>query len=117
MLMEAYPNIQAGCWRTGPEPMQIVSGAIGKEVVHFEAPPASRIQTEMKKFISWFNSSQSRISDAYLPGPIRSAIAHLYVESIHPFEDGNGRIGRALSEKSLISRLWSSGITKSISGN
>jgi len=100
-LMEGYPRIRIGQWRKGPEPMQIISGPVGKEIVHFEAPPASYIPQEMKRFISWFNETASPASFHYLAGPVRAAIAHLYFESIHPFEDGNGRIGRAISEKAL----------------
>ena len=68
--------------------------------VHFEAPPSSRVRTEMRAFIDWFNRTAP--SDrAPLPALTRAGIAHLYFESIHPFEDGNGRIGRAISEKAL----------------
>ncbi len=86
-------RVIAGNWRddsTGP--MQVVSGALGKEKVHFEAPPAGEIRKEMKSFISWFNKE----SDQDLI--IKSAISHLWFITIHPFEDGNGRIARALSE-------------------
>lgn len=93
----SYAYLQRGCWRQNPEPMQIVSGPIGREKVYFEAPPAHTIPEEMRRFIQWFNSSQTKM----LPGPIRAGIAHLYFESIHPFEDGNGRIGRAISELAL----------------
>jgi Fic family protein len=83
-------------WRddsTGP--MQVVSGAPGKEKVHYEAPPAEELRKEMKTFLSWFNKEFE--TDLIL----RSAIAHLWFITVHPFEDGNGRIARALSEMLL----------------
>jgi len=86
----------SGKYRTHKEPMQIVSSRYGAERVFFEAPPSERITEEMKRFIKWFNSSKE--SGSILG---RAAIAHVYFESIHPFEDGNGRIGRALVEKIL----------------
>jgi Fic family protein len=97
LLMRGNYSIEVGQWRTHAEPMQIVSGAMGKEKVHFEAPPSSQVETEMKTFIEWFNQSRQTIKSPI----IRSSIAHLYFESIHPFEDGNGRIGRIIAEKSL----------------
>ena len=81
--------------------MQIVSNPYGKVRIHFEAPPSSRVPDEMEGFISWFNQSEQAIAHA----PVRAAIAHLYFESIHPFEDGNGRIGRAISEKAISQGL------------
>ncbi len=97
ILFDPYRQIplEIGTYRTSKEPLQIISGAIGKETMHFEAPPSNTIEKEMSKFIRWFNESSS------LPGPVRAAIAHLYFECIHPFEDGNGRVGRALVEKIL----------------
>jgi Fic family protein len=89
-------KIIVGNWRddsTGP--MQVVSGALGIEKVHFEAPPATEIRKEMKSFISWFNKEADQ--DLIL----KSAISHLWFITIHPFEDGNGRIARALSEMLL----------------
>lgn len=86
-------------WRRDQELMQVISGPIGHEKVYFEAPPSKRVPQEMKYFIQWFNESQS------LPGPLRAALAHIYFESIHPFSDGNGRIGRAISEKALSQDL------------
>lgn len=95
-------NIHVGSWRTDPQPMQIVSGALGHEKVHFEAPPSTQVEKEMNAFIDWFNSTGKAKN---LQGPIRAAIAHIYFESIHPFDDGNGRIGRALCEKVLSQDL------------
>jgi len=89
-------KIITGKWRddsTGP--MQVVSGAIGKEKVHYQAPPASDIKKEMNLFLTWFNKE----SDEDLI--IKSALTHLWFLTIHPFEDGNGRIARALSEMIL----------------
>ncbi|MEL6623889.1 MAG: Fic family protein [Bacteroidota bacterium] len=105
MVMEPYANIRVGKWRTGEEPIQIVSGPVDKVTIHFEAPPSARVPSEMKQFIQWFNETAPGKSKSFLYAPVRSAIAHLYFESIHPFEDGNGRIGRALSEKVLSQSL------------
>lgn len=88
-----------GAYRRHDDAMQIVSGAVGRQKVHFEAPPSNRIKPEMMAFINWFNGSKK------LPALTRAGMAHLYFESIHPFEDGNGRIGRALSEKALAQSL------------
>jgi Fic family protein len=101
MLMAGQKRIKAGQWRTHIEPMQVISGAIGKETVHFEAPPSARVPTEMSTFIQWFNHTGPGGTQEIKKAPVRAAIAHLYFESIHPFEDGNGRIGRAVAEKAL----------------
>jgi Fic family protein len=93
--------LEVGCWRTHSEPMQIVSGPIGFEIVHFEAPPSSTLEEEMSRFIQWFNDTAPDGPLAMVHAPVRAAIAHLYFESIHPFEDGNGRMGRAVAEKAL----------------
>ena len=92
-------KLDVGKWRTSAEPMQIVSGAIGKEKVHYEAPPSEQMPAEMKRFVEWFNASQN------LKGAIRAGVAHLYFECIHPFSDGNGRVGRAISEIALSQEL------------
>lgn len=99
--------IQVGQWRTSTEPMQIVSGPIGYEKVHYEAPPASQIEHEMARFLSWYNHTNplNATEQNTLAGPLRSAIAHLWFESIHPFDDGNGRIGRAIAEQALAQDL------------
>jgi Fic family protein len=89
-----------GRFRTSSEPMQIVSGRIGAPKVYFEAPPSKRVPAEMKGFISWFNRAAPNGKDP-LPAITCAGIAHLYFESIHPFEDGNGRIGRAIAEKAM----------------
>ena len=86
-------KITAGGWRedrTGP--MQVVSGAIGRERVHFEAPAAARIDREMRVFLDWFNANAG--TDLVL----RAGLAHLWFVTIHPFEDGNGRIARAIAD-------------------
>lgn len=101
MLLRENKKIEIGQWRTHEEPMQIISGAMGKEKVHYEAPPSSKVPMEMKAFISWFNETGPGGKNEIKKAPVRSAIAHLYFETIHPFEDGNGRIGRAIAEKAL----------------
>ena len=101
MLLKGSSGIEVGAWRTHEEPMQVVSGAMGKQKVHYEAPPSSLVPEEMKRFITWFNESAPGGKKEIKKAPVRSAIAHLYFETIHPFEDGNGRIGRAIAEKAL----------------
>ena len=93
-----------GRFRTGTEPMQVVSGRIDVPHVHFEAPPPSRVAPEMSRFLEWFRQTGKDGQQA-LSALTRAAVAHLYFESIHPFEDGNGRIGRAIAEKSLAESL------------
>ncbi|MBS1655940.1 MAG: Fic family protein [Bacteroidetes bacterium] len=101
LLFAANRGIETGKWRTHKEPMQVISGAMGKEKVHFEAPPSRIVPGEMKAFIQWFNETAPGGSKEIKKAPVRAAIAHLYFESIHPFEDGNGRIGRAIAEKAI----------------
>jgi Fic family protein len=89
-------KIEVGAWRTGQNgPMQVVSGAIGREKVHFEAPVASLVNNEMKAFLHWFNH-QTKLDPV-----LKAAIAHLWYVTIHPFEDGNGRIARAIADMQL----------------
>ncbi len=89
-------RITVGNWRTGEKgAMQVVSGRIGKETVHFEAPAAKRVPAEMQHFLTWFNRDQGQ-------DPVmKAAIAHLWFVTIHPFADGNGRIGRAIADMLL----------------
>ena len=92
-------RLEVGKWRTFVEPMQIVSGAIGKTKIHYEAPPSAQVPAEMKRYVEWFNSSKN------LKGVVRAGVAHLYFECIHPFSDGNGRVGRAISETALSQEI------------
>ncbi|GAB4274506.1 MAG: Fic family protein [Opitutales bacterium] len=89
-------RIAVGEWRT-PDvgPMQVVSGPMGKEEVHFEAPSADRLDKEMRAFLVWFNGKEA------IDPVIKAAIAHLWFVTIHPFEDGNGRMARAIGDMAL----------------
>ncbi len=93
-----------GRYRTHQEPMQIVSEPIHSPRVNYEAPPSTQVMSEMSRFITWFNETDPK-GKSPLPALVRAGIAHLYFESIHPFEDGNGRIGRAIAEKALAQCL------------
>jgi Fic family protein len=89
-------RIVAGAWRTGERgPMQVVSGSIGKEKVHFEAPDAAKVPDEMVRFLEWFNAPGD------MDPVLKAAITHLWFVTIHPFEDGNGRIARAIADMQL----------------
>ncbi len=89
-------RITVGAWRTDEAgPMQVVSGPIGKERVHFQAPEAERLEAEMEQFLRWFASRSA--TDPVL----RAATAHLWFVTVHPFDDGNGRVGRAIAEMAL----------------
>ena len=92
----------SGEYRTHEEPMQVVSGAIYAPTVHFEAPPSAQVHDELEAFILWYNTAHEEKSISPL---ILAGISHLWFECIHPFEDGNGRVGRALAEKSLSQSL------------
>ena len=88
--------ITVGAWRDDrTSPMQVVSGPVGRERVHFEAPAAERIREEMRRFLEWFNS------EATTEPVLKAALAHLWFVTIHPFDDGNGRIARAIADMSL----------------
>ncbi|HLX61696.1 MAG TPA: Fic family protein [Planctomycetota bacterium] len=89
-------RITVGAWRKGEHgPMQVVSGPMGKERVHFQAPDAERLDGEMNKFLEWFN----RPSD--MDPVLKAAVAHLWFVTIHPFDDGNGRLARAIADMAL----------------
>ena len=89
-------KIRVGAWRDDAKgPMQVVSGPIGRERVHYEAPVAARVRDEMKKFLDWFEKDHS--TDLV----IKAGVAHLWFVTIHPFEDGNGRIARAIADMVL----------------
>lgn len=89
-------RIKVGGWRTiDSGPMQVVYGPIGKDKVHFEAPSAERLEKEMQRFLDWFSNGPD------IDSVIKAGIAHLWFVTIHPFEDGNGRIARAIGDMSL----------------
>ncbi|MDD1532692.1 MULTISPECIES: Fic family protein [unclassified Bradyrhizobium] len=90
-------KIVVGAWRTAQAgPMQVISGPIGRERVHYEAPPAERLAQEMNAFLEWFNGNAGGIDPV-----LKAALAHLWFVTIHPFEDGNGRIARAIADLAL----------------
>jgi Fic family protein len=86
-------KIEVANWRSGA--MQVVSGGMGREIIHYEAPKAERLASEMKQFIDWYNSEQN------LESLLKAAVAHLWFITIHPFDDGNGRIARAITDMQL----------------
>ena len=86
-------KIEVAKWRSGA--MQVVSGGMGREVVHYEAPKAELLNSEMKQFVDWYNNEQE------LESLLKAAIAHLWFITIHPFDDGNGRIARAITDMQL----------------
>ena len=89
-------RITVGAWRTGEAgPMQVVSGPMGRERVHFEAPEASLLDAEISRFLEWFEGTGS------VDPVIKAAVAHFWFVTIHPFEDGNGRIARAIADMAL----------------
>jgi Fic family protein len=88
--------IKVGAWRDDRSgPMQVVSGPVGREHFHFQAPAASRLDAEMKRFLAWFNGNEEK------DWVVRAGIAHLWFVAIHPFDDGNGRIARVISDMAL----------------
>jgi Fic family protein len=102
-------KIRTGAYRDHAEPMQIVTPRLGKpDIVHYQAPDSADVPAHMTQLIDWFNNKQGQTD-----GLVRAALAHLWLEAIHPFEDGNGRVGRALVEMALAQdlktdkRLWS----------
>lgn len=111
MLMSGRRDlVEVGCYRTSLEPMQIVSGALHAPRVHYEAPPSERVPSEMAAFMAWFNDTTPNGANP-LSAITRAGIAHIWFESIHPFEDGNGRIGRAIAEKALAQAIEQPSLT------
>lgn len=104
---QRYTSILRGAYRNDPSPMQIVSGPYGREKVHYEAPPATQVPDEMAKFLEWYNQAQTSPlnRDKTQPGIAKASIAHLWFEIIHPFDDGNGRVGRAIADHALSQSL------------
>ncbi len=94
-----FHKIQAADWRR-PEndPMRVISGPVGKETVHYVAPPAERVKDEMKKFLDWWEEDHT---EKKMDSILRAGMAHYWFVAIHPFEDGNGRIARALTDMAL----------------
>lgn len=89
-------QIMVGAWRPAEVgPMQVVSDAVGREMVHFEAPEANRLPAEMKRFLDWFNAEPP------IDPVVKASLAHFWFVTIHPFEDGNGRIARAIADMAL----------------
>ena len=97
--------IMRGHYRNDFSPMQIVSGAYGQYKVHYEAPPSSQVPEEMDKFLAWYNESRPLKNSGEMPEIVRAGIAHLWYEKIHPFDDGNGRVGRAIADHALSQYL------------
>ena len=97
-----FPTGQSGLFpiRTGAlrgdEPMRVISGAAGREKIHFEAPPRGVLEQELDRFIAWFNAPSPQ-----LDGLLRAGLAHLWFVTLHPFEDGNGRLARALTDLAI----------------
>lgn len=101
LIFKEKTAINIGVWRSHLEPMQVISGSLGKIKIHFEAPPSKQVPKEMKLFIKWYNDN-FKVKSEKKHFAVISAIAHLYFESIHPYEDGNGRIGRAIADKAIL---------------
>jgi Fic family protein len=90
-------KIKVGAWRDDESgPMQVVSGALGRERVHYEAPSAKRLRQDMRAFLHWFNNGGEPVDPV-----VKAAVAHLWFVTIHPFDDGNGRIARAIADMAL----------------
>ncbi len=99
LFPSGYSGIQpiiVGDWRKSDEPMRVVSGPVGRETVHFEAPPAARVPGEMKRFLEWYVADPDPED-----GLLRAGLAHFWFVTIHPFEDGNGRLARAITDMTI----------------
>jgi Fic family protein len=102
---QRYTSFLRGTYRNEPSPMQIVSGPYGREKVHYEAPPAIQVPDQMAKLIEWYNQTSPLSGNKTILGIARAGIAHLWFEVIHPFDDGNGRVGRAVADHALSQSL------------
>jgi len=102
---QRYTPALRGAYRNDPSPMQIVSGPYGRQKVHYEAPLAAQVPDEMAKLIEWYNQTSPLSGEKTIPGIARAGIAHLWFEVIHPFDDGNGRVGRAIADHALSQSL------------
>ena len=98
-------RIAVGRLRDHADAMQIISGVMGREVVHYEAPPSRQVAAQMDQFLAWFEATRPSSASGALHGIARAALVHVWFESIHPFEDGNGRLGRALVDMALAQDL------------
>lgn len=110
-------RIATGAWRDDVNgPMQVVSGPIGRQRVHFEAPPAARLPEEMVRFLAWINAPATDE-----PALIRAGLGHLWFVTLHPFDDGNGRIARAIGDlllaRAMAVRSVSTACRRRSSGN
>ncbi len=106
-LMNHQNNVSSGALRSSSEPMKVVSGRYGDIKVHYEAPPSKDLPLLLEQFFQWYRSFEESTLGAIGEAIILSGLVHLYFETLHPFEDGNGRIGRAISEKVLAEKLQS----------
>lgn len=105
ILMASEEGINQGEFRKGSEPMQVISGSFGNFTVHYEAPPAGDLPVLIPEFIKWYQAFSQPELGKVGEAMLLSAVTHLYFETLHPFEDGNGRIGRALAEKAVAEKL------------
>lgn len=104
LICNGRHDMKVGAYRSHDDPMTIVSGGIGHEKVHYVAPPSAKMEPEMSRFLQWY-ADTTQINEKALPALTRAALTHLYFVTIHPFEDGNGRMARALTEKTLAQSL------------
>ena len=98
---QRHTPVLRGAHRNNLSPMQIVSGPHGREQVHYEAPPATQVPEEMARYIAWYNKLSPSKGDKKKTGIARAGIAHLLFEVIHPFDDGNGRVGRVINAQAI----------------
>ena len=107
ILMSHHNNIKGGSLRNSSEPMQVISGRYGDIKVHYEAPPSKDLPQLMGQFFEWYRTFEDSTLGTIGEAIILSALSHLYFETLHPFEDGNGRVGRAIADKVLAEKLES----------